>query len=71
MDIVELKSKTIKELTTLADELQIPGVSNLKKSELIFKILEAQTEQDGTRDRHLPLRAFDEPDPRRRASGDE
>jgi transcription termination factor Rho len=47
MDIVELKSKTINELTQLADELQIPGISNLKKSELIFKILEAQTEQDG------------------------
>jgi len=47
MDIVELKSKTIKELTTLADDLQVPGFSSLKKSELIFKILEAQTEQDG------------------------
>ncbi|MCP4581020.1 MAG: transcription termination factor Rho [candidate division Zixibacteria bacterium] len=47
MDIVELKSKTISELTNLAEELQIPGISGLKKSELIFKILEAQTEQDG------------------------
>ena len=47
MDIVELKSKTIKELSNLAEELQVPGVSNLKKSELIFKILEAQTEQNG------------------------
>jgi transcription termination factor Rho len=47
MDIVELKSKTINELSSLAEELQIPGVSGLKKSELIFKILEAQTEQDG------------------------
>lgn len=47
MDIVELKSKTINELSDLAEQLQIPGVSGLKKSELIFKILEAQTEQDG------------------------
>jgi transcription termination factor Rho len=47
MDIVELKSKTINELSELAEQLQIPGVSGLKKSELIFKILEAQTEQDG------------------------
>ena len=47
MDIVELKSKTINELSNLAEELQIPGISGLKKSELIFKILEAQTEQDG------------------------
>ncbi|MCD6161718.1 MAG: transcription termination factor Rho [candidate division Zixibacteria bacterium] len=47
MDIVELKSKTINDLTSLAEELQVPSVSSLKKSELIFKILEAQTEQDG------------------------
>jgi transcription termination factor Rho len=47
MDIVELKSKTINELSDLAEQLQIPGISGLKKSELIFKILEAQTEQDG------------------------
>ncbi len=47
MDIVELKSKTIAELTQLAEELNIPGVSGLRKSELIFKILEGKTEQDG------------------------
>ena len=47
MDIVELKSKTIAELTQLAEELNIPGISGLRKSELIFKILEGKTEQDG------------------------
>ncbi len=47
MDIVELKSKTIAELTSLAEELKIPGISGLRKSELIFKILEGKTEQDG------------------------
>jgi len=47
MDIVDLKSKTIAELTSLAEELKIPGVSGLRKSELIFKILEGKTEQDG------------------------
>lgn len=47
MDIVELKSKTIAELTALAEELKIPGISGLRKSELIFKILEGKTEQDG------------------------
>jgi transcription termination factor Rho len=47
MDIVELKSKTIAELTGLAEELKIPGISGLRKSELIFKILEGKTEQDG------------------------
>jgi transcription termination factor Rho len=47
MDIVELKAKTIAELTELAEELKIPGISGLRKSELIFKILEGKTEQDG------------------------
>lgn len=47
MDIVELKTKTIAELLKHAEELEIPGVSGLRKSELIFKILEAKTEKDG------------------------
>ena len=47
MDIVELKSRTIAELLKTAEELEIPGVSGLRKSELIFKILEAKTEKDG------------------------
>ena len=47
MDIVELKSKTIAELNDIAEELKIPGISGLRKSELIFKILEGKTEQDG------------------------
>ena len=47
MDIVELKSKTIAELTELAEDLEIPSISGLRKSDLIFKILEGKTEQDG------------------------
>lgn len=47
MDIVDLKSKTIAELTELAENLEIPSVSGLRKSDLIFKILEGKTEQDG------------------------
>ncbi len=47
MDIVELKSKSIAELLKTAEDLEIPGVSGLRKSELIFKILEAKTEKDG------------------------
>ncbi len=47
MDIVELKSKTIAELLKTAEDLEIPGVSGLRKSELIFKILETKTEKDG------------------------
>ncbi len=47
MDILELKAKTIAELLEIAEKLDIPGVSGLRKQELIFKILEANTEKDG------------------------
>src|SRR3989339_1273626 len=47
MDITELKSKKIAELNQIAKELNISGYSDLRKQELIFKILEAQTEKDG------------------------
>ncbi len=47
MDISELKSKKIVELNTIAKELNIAAYSDLRKQELIFKILEAQTAKDG------------------------
>jgi transcription termination factor Rho len=47
MDIIDLKNNTIAELLKMAEELDIPGVSGLRKQELIFKILEANTEKDG------------------------
>jgi transcription termination factor Rho len=47
MDISVLKSKKIVELNEIAKELNIPGYSDLRKQELIFKILEAQTSKDG------------------------
>ncbi len=47
MDIVELKTKTIPELNKLAQELEIPSYSGLRKQDLIFKILQAQTEKNG------------------------
>jgi transcription termination factor Rho len=47
MDIAELKSKTISELLKVAHELSLSGVSALRKQELIFRILEAQTEKNG------------------------
>ncbi|MDR3626495.1 MAG: transcription termination factor Rho [Ignavibacteriaceae bacterium] len=47
MDISELKSKKIVELNAIAKELGISGYSDLRKQELIFKILEAQTAKDG------------------------
>ena len=47
MDIAELKSKKIAELTIIAKDMNITGYTDLRKQELIFKILEAQTEKDG------------------------
>ena len=47
MDISELKSKKISELTKIAKDLNISGSSDLRKQDLIFKILEAQTEVEG------------------------
>jgi len=47
MDISELKNKTIMELLEVANELQIEGTSSMRKQELIFKVLEAQTNQNG------------------------
>jgi transcription termination factor Rho len=47
MEISDLKKMKIAELTELAQNMNIPGYSGLRKQELIFKILEAQTHQDG------------------------
>jgi transcription termination factor Rho len=47
LDLEALKSMKINELSKIAQELGIPGVSNLKKQDLIFKILETQTTQEG------------------------
>ena len=47
MDIVELKNKSLNDLLDIAGTLDIPGVSGLRKQELIFKILETQTQRDG------------------------
>jgi transcription termination factor Rho len=47
MDIAELKSLKIAELNQMAQELNITGCTGLRKSELIFKILEEQTKKEG------------------------
>ena len=47
MDIRELKEMSISQLTGIAKELEIDGVSGTRKQELIFKILQAQTEKSG------------------------
>ncbi len=47
MDIGELKEMSISKLTHIAKELDIPGATGMRKQELIFKILQAQTEKSG------------------------
>jgi len=42
MDLAELKLKKINELTDLAVELDVEGVSGLRKQELIFAIIKTQ-----------------------------
>lgn len=46
-DLGQLEKKTAQELYVLAKELKIEGYSRLKKRELIFEILKAETEKDG------------------------
>jgi transcription termination factor Rho len=46
MDIKELQDKNIHELMEVARGLNIEGVSTMRKSELIFKILEGQTQTE-------------------------
>jgi transcription termination factor Rho len=47
MDILELQKLTIPELNKQAQSLSIQGYSGLRKQELIFTILQAQTEKSG------------------------
>src|SRR5512146_706850 len=47
MNLQELKSKKINELATIAKDLHIEGASHLRKQDLIFAILNAQTEKNG------------------------
>jgi transcription termination factor Rho len=42
-----LKEKTAADLNTVAKELNVTSTSGLRKQELIYKILEAQTEKNG------------------------
>ena len=47
LDIEELKQMKIAELNKIAKEMNITGFGGLKKAELIFRILEEQTAQEG------------------------
>ena len=46
-DIKELQSMKTADLSNLANELELPDVTNMKKQELIFGILEARAEKQG------------------------
>lgn len=47
MNLAELETKTLDELKEIARDLDMVGISGLKKQDLIFKLLQAQTEQQG------------------------
>ncbi|MCH7566958.1 MAG: transcription termination factor Rho [Nitrospirae bacterium] len=47
MNLAELKQKNISDLNDVARDLKIEGSANLRKQELIFAILQAQTEKNG------------------------
>jgi transcription termination factor Rho len=47
MNLVELKGKNISELIDVAKTFKIVGATGMRKQDLIFSILQAQTEQNG------------------------
>ncbi len=47
LNLAGLKDMSISELTGIAKEMGIEGASGLRKQELIFKVLAAQTEKSG------------------------
>jgi len=47
MNLVELKGKNISELIDVAKTFKIDGATSMRKQDLIFSILQAQTEQNG------------------------
>ncbi len=47
LNIAELKEMNISTLTKVAKDLAVAGATGMRKQELIFKILQAQTEQSG------------------------
>lgn len=48
MHLTELKRKKIGDLTLMAKEMSIEGAANMRKQELIFSILQAQTQKEGS-----------------------
>ena len=47
IDVSELKAKSMQELTAVAEEMQVENAAGMRKQDLLFAILKAQTEQKG------------------------
>ena len=47
LNITELKDMSIQKLTQIAKDLNVAGATGMRKQDLIFQILKAQTEQSG------------------------
>jgi len=47
LNIGELKDMSIQKLTQIAKDLNVAGATGMRKQDLIFQILKAQTEQSG------------------------
>jgi transcription termination factor Rho len=48
MNLKDLKNKKISELTQMAKDAKVEGASNMRKQELIFALLQTQTEKEGS-----------------------
>src|SRR5918997_5145336 len=46
-NLATLKEMSISKLTQIAKDLDVPGATGMRKQELIFKVLAAQTEKSG------------------------
>jgi transcription termination factor Rho len=47
VNIAELETKTLTELRDIARDLELSGYTTLKKQDLVFRLLQAHTEQQG------------------------
>ena len=47
MNLAELKAKKVSELNAMARDFEVEGASSMRKQEVIFALLQAQTEKNG------------------------
>ncbi|MDP2992503.1 MAG: Rho termination factor N-terminal domain-containing protein, partial [Deltaproteobacteria bacterium] len=47
MNLIDLKEKKVGELAHMAKQFNIEGVANMRRQELIFAILQAQSDKNG------------------------